>query len=69
MSMSDAPKVPPGTYFYVVCGNCGKDVIYKPAVPETGYVFRKNDVTLTCPFCQDRRHYAAAEVAVGDVDE
>lgn len=66
--MDEGKKVPPGTYFYVVCGNCGKDVIYKPAKPETGHVFRTTDVTLTCPFCEDRRHYPVAAVSVGVVD-
>lgn len=69
MSMSDVPKMQPGSYYYfVTCSNCGKDVIFKEAVPVTGFVFAKRDAEVTCWNCGTLRRYTAAEVSVGVAD-
>ena len=60
-------NLPPGTYYYVVCGNCGKNVVYKPALPVTGYTFKKRSVEVTCGHCGTRRSYTVDEVSVGVV--
>jgi ribosomal protein S27E len=61
---------PGGWYFYVVCRQCRKEIIFaKAPSPEEEEQPMVRGVEATCPDCQMRDTYRANEVQRGQVDD
>jgi DNA-directed RNA polymerase subunit RPC12/RpoP len=53
-------------YFLFSCANCGKPVVFAEA--ESGdavFETEAEKIELTCPYCNTRHAYTAAEVEIG----
>jgi DNA-directed RNA polymerase subunit RPC12/RpoP len=54
-----AERVKPGYYFYVLCVNCGKEIIFarapSPQEEETPEIMR--GMSLQCPHCGEEHTY------------
>ncbi len=70
MAKKDLPTTRPGHwYFFAVCANCRKDIIFQEA-PSPGQEERPKvkGARLVCPHCQTEHTYRADEVERGLMD-